>query len=153
MAFNSDGTALLLSDKDNSWKAWDVKTQQELPSPPWLAGEVATIGFGPPRKSLAISTKGTIRLWDDPGQAKDRLELKPPSKPWYLAFSKDGRTLVSWCEDRTLIQWQVVEGTKLHTIILPNRPAALVVARDNRHVIVANANGTIYIYRFPPLPG
>ncbi len=153
MLFNSDGTALLLSDKDSSWRAWDVKTQQELPSPPWLAGEVTTVGFSPPRKSLAVSTKGTIRLWDDPLQAKDRLELRPPSKVWSLAFSKDARTLVSWCEDRTLVQWQVADGTKLHSITFPNRPAALVVARDNRHVIVANGNGTIYIYRLPPLPG
>jgi WD40 repeat protein/serine/threonine protein kinase len=153
MVFNSDGATLLLSDKDKSWKAFDVKTQQELPSPPWLAGEVTAVGFGPPRKTLAVGTQESIRLWDDPLQAKQRIELRPPSRVWYLVFSKDGRSLVSWCEDRTLIQWQVTDGTKLHTITLPTRPAALAVARDNRHVIVANGNGTIYIYRLPPLPG
>src|SRR5262249_47948132 len=104
-------------------------------------------------KNLAVSTKGTIRLWDDPLQAKERLELRPPSKAWYLVLSRDGRTLVSWCEDRTMIQWQISDGTKLHTITLPNRPATMVIARDSRHVIAATATGTIYIYRLPPLPG
>ena len=152
MIFSSDGNTLVLSEKENVWKAWDVKTQRELPTPLWLAGEVTTVGFGPPRASLAVSKQGTIRLWDDAAQTKERIELRPPSRAWYLVFAKDGRTLLSWCEDRTIVQWQVATGTQLHSFPLPARPTALAVARDHRHVIVANPNGTIYIYRLPPPP-
>jgi WD40 repeat protein len=70
-----------------------------------------------------------------------------------LAFSSDGKQLVSIGGDQKLIVWDIASSDALHTAHLPDGTSiSAKFAPDNRHVVTSNSDGTAYVLRLPPRP-
>ena len=67
-----------------------------------------------------------------------------------LAFAH-GPALVAVTPDGQIIHWPHLPSDKHVALALPGSVRAAVVASDGRHVITANTNGTVYVFRLSPI--
>jgi WD40 repeat protein len=128
LAFSPDGTRLASAGSDlwggdHTVRVWDVARGKEL---------VPRAGHGAPISSIAISPggdviatagqDGIVHLWDrGTGRHLSRLEGYP-SRRVRVAFSGDGRQVVSWGAfdaDGTLRIWEAKTGRLLNRFKLP----------------------------------
>ena len=109
IVFSPDGK-LFASGENDKTLLWDVKTGKNLQTLETKhLGE--TLAFHPDSKTLASAGSIGIRLWN----IETGIELSAPLKghkdaPSALAFSTDGRTLISASTDGTLRLWDVKTG-------------------------------------------
>jgi WD40 repeat protein len=66
-----------------------------------------------------------------------------------VAFSPDGKSLVSSGHDGRVILRDAAAGNKVREWQLPGSVPGVAFAPDGRHLATANGNGTIYILRLP----
>jgi WD40 repeat protein len=101
--FSPDGRALLAETHFSGITIWDVGTGQPIRT---LEGE--TFAFSPDGRALAIGdTAGVIQFWDfGAGELLAKIQGHAAGSTIYrLAFTPDGRRLLSAGVDGTLRQW------------------------------------------------
>ncbi len=111
VTFSPDGISLASAGGDDL-RLWDVATGREVRV---VAEGSACIAFSPDGRTLATGTGNTIRLWDVASGKLIRHLTGHGS--WLipaLAFSPDGKRLVSGSRDHTVIIWDVATGQPLH---------------------------------------
>ncbi|MFQ5858224.1 MAG: BTAD domain-containing putative transcriptional regulator, partial [Anaerolineae bacterium] len=124
VAFSPDGQTLASGADDGTITLWDIATSQ--PIHPHLTGHTAGVNgvtFSPDGQTLATgSDDGTIILWDISMQLNTGVATSQPVGPPLtdhtdrvnsVAFSPDGRTLVSGSQDNTIILWDVASRQPL----------------------------------------
>ena len=108
LAFSPDGRLLVSVGKDRHISVWDVQTGMPVGRPLMLddLGESRWIGRVAflPRDSQTMVTgdiAGHVAFWDLKGRLQPRPPLvHPPTHMiWGLAFSPDGRRLLTCCDD------------------------------------------------------
>jgi RNA polymerase sigma factor (sigma-70 family) len=116
--------------------------QPEVLAEPLLLEE----GKQPPRKSLRLEgSESAIR-----GEREKRNSghhQRSRSAIWWGAASPDGQSLASAARDGKVILWEATTGAKYREWQLPGTVYRVVFADDGRHLITANANGTLYVLR------
>ncbi|MDP8963879.1 MAG: serine/threonine protein kinase [Cyanobacteriota bacterium] len=101
VAFSPDGQTLATSNADQSIKLWNVSRGQELRTLIGHSDLVNCVAFSPDGSTLATASwDGSIRLWDvSTGHRQNTLEedsnAQEKGMVWFVAFSRDGQTLVS----------------------------------------------------------
>jgi len=119
------------------------------------AGTVKLLAFHPDNRTLVCGGgDGTLRLctWDG-RQIKPKASLDRHARPVHAAaFAADGQTFVSAGEDCQLIVWDAATGAMKKTWELRFAIHGVAFAQDSRHVVVANANGTLYVFRLGQTP-
>ena len=94
-------------------RLWDVETGTIRRTLPAQKHEVLCVAFSPDGKVLAASQDKIIQLWDV--QTHTVRRSRPleghTSWVWSVAFSPDGRTLVSGSGDGTLLLWELTPHT------------------------------------------
>mgnify|MGYP001825922817 CR=1 FL=1 len=125
-SLSPQGTQLATSGQDNTIRIWKTRTGAELRRTAilddarlehgkWLPHSVrAPLAFSPAQKTLAVAMPDfSVRLWEVPsGKELSRL-TGHTDKVLSLAFSKDGRYLVSGGRDATVRVWETQFGQKM----------------------------------------
>jgi WD40 repeat protein len=126
-AYTPDGKALLTAGRDQTVRLWDVATGKELRRfDPGKAVKVEggramllrpfRVALSSDGKVVAADRGGTVYLWDRrTGKKLHRLQTRQ-SNVTRLAFSPDGKSLIGFCFDQSILVWQVSTGKVLKRI-------------------------------------
>jgi WD40 repeat protein len=112
VAFSSDGKMLASGSYDHTIKLWEVATGTELHT---LRGN-PPVAFSPNGKILGGGYNNSIKLWDVATGAELRTLTGHSKFARSVAFSPDGKSLVSGSFDNTIKLWDVETGTELRTL-------------------------------------
>jgi dipeptidyl aminopeptidase/acylaminoacyl peptidase len=165
LAFSPDGSLLVTASgelgKRGEIKLWDTATGRERISLKGHAEMVNAVAFSSDGKWLASGsgvydkkeerwTDGEIKLWD--ARTGDEVAcLHAHGRPVSgLAFSGDGRILVSVSEDRTVFVWDVAKRQEItNWKDLPASLLAAAVSPDGKTLAVGCGDKKVRLYNLP----
>ena len=171
LAFSLDGTKIVSVGAEGTTVSWrpdhlirltDVKTGRELATLQYVSG-ADKLTFSPDGKTVAFSGFGEIRLWNtETGdeQAIPLADLKagiPHNIPIVLAlaFSPDGRWLVSGTQSGKIQMWDVATGEALVAFAAPTEQenlggiSALAFSPD-RTLLAVGTQNHIHLWEVDP---
>ncbi|WP_438391258.1 WD40 repeat domain-containing protein [Caballeronia sp. DA-9] len=114
-----------------------------------LPGSATALVFNATGDQLAIAHRGGVTLWP-----VDSHVLRPLAWPGYhrsVAWSPDGRYLVSGMEENALHGWRLPDGGDIEMGGYPGQPRSLSFSADSR-VLVTSGGPRVICWRFDP-PG
>ena len=114
LVFSRDGKRLASADYSGTTIVWDVEAGKELRT---IRGWGGSVALDPDGERLAFALEGGTVHTRDVGTGK---EVIPPFRAHlgpitFVAFSPDGRRLVTASWDKTAKLWDAATGTELHT--------------------------------------
>lgn len=150
LAFASDSRSMAVGHIQRGVRILDAVTGTELASiPVSLSNRRQGLAFAEDGATLATAAGGpSVKLWD-PIHKKELPGLRSSTGfngVCGLAFAH-GPSLVLVATDGQIIHWPRLPDDKKVGLALPGAIRSAVVASDGRHLITANMNGTIYIFR------
>src|SRR5262249_12239946 len=110
-----DGKMAFTAGRDNTIRAWDVGTGQELRRFGDPANTPAPAAYSPDCRLLATARHddGIIQVWDlAAGKLLREIEARH-SGIASIVCTRDGKTLVSFDNEETVCQWEAATGKKL----------------------------------------
>jgi RNA polymerase sigma factor (sigma-70 family) len=148
LAVSPDGRLLAVGGDDEVllWSLADEKEVRQLKGP---HNEICTIAFSPDGKQVSASalTYTTIFLWETAtGKRLNDRSAHDGGAVGRLTYSADGQTITSYCNDRTVRQWDAATGRPLRrTEALQTGNHAAAVAPDGKSLASGGWNGQIRI--------
>ena|GEM_PF-5057164 len=116
VAFSSDGNTFANMNSEGQITLWDVTSglvRMTLPSQ--YVSPIKRIAFSPDDSTLAIVSDNSIRLWDFVS-GNIHLFLPGSAAITDLAFSPDGKTLVTVDQDARVTLWDSQSGSTLQVL-------------------------------------
>lgn len=154
LAFSPDGTVLATASGDETAKLWLVATGERLDTLHQPQAEQYVVAFSPDGQYvLAGGADNRIRVWKFVSKAERVINPLVYARFAHegavvgLAFSWDGKTLISAAEDRTMKSWETNSYTEIHLYERQSDEAtALAIAPFENALLVGRADGTLGRY-------
>jgi WD40 repeat protein len=147
LAFTPDGKSLLAAAVgEDGLVLWDVVTGKERGRLGKGMADATAVAISADGKTVAVGFKGaSIRVIDwTTGIDLDRALGMRPS-PTKLAFTPDGRTVVTTCAD-VLVFWDAASGQERRRLAIPGPQAGCYLADDGRTAFIYNHVDDILIW-------
>jgi WD40 repeat protein len=147
LAFSPNGTTLAVAAYVSAPpRLLEVATGQERLS--LKATYVRALAFHPDGSKLATGDRsGVVVLWDAVKGSELVRRQEHKDRVNAVAFSPNGSWLASAGEDGQVLLWGMPTGDKQRGWQLPGPVTSVTFAPDSRHLLLGNANGTIYVLR------
>jgi WD40 repeat protein len=147
---NGQGVAVLLKGKQSV----ELRTiAGALQAGPFRhAGLVSSAAISPDGARIAVATAEGAFLWDSSARpAAAPLQHGAPLRQ--VAFSGDGRRLVTLAEDHSARVWDVRTGQAVTPLLTYDKPVVWIgLAADGRRLAVRCQNGYVYAWDLTPDP-
>ena len=124
LAFSQDPGTLAVASEYHTVVVWTGTTYQTIAAQFKLPDGVTTTAFSPDGAILAADWGGRLDFWDTRSWAKLREIQAYDSQILSIAFSPDGRRLVTMAYDRPLKIWDVASGQSVGQPITAEGPFA-----------------------------
>jgi len=158
VSFSPDGKVLASGGEDNTVKLWDVASGKLIRSINAHIDAVNTVAFSPDGKILASGSGGefglkeaSIKLWDVyNGKFLNELGTtildRHTSRITSVAFSSDGKYLVSASIDKSIRLWDVSTGKILKILSVDKREIEInvIALSKDRKFLAAGLEGNSY---------
>ena len=154
IAASADGKLLATTSFDGPVKIWSIaegRPTQELSKSSRMRG----IDFSPKGNTLAAGSHGnSFTIWKKVTgeESKGRKKVKVPkasknSDVWTVAFSRDGKKLVTGHMDSSVSVWAVKKRKELHNLYVPDASTYDVsFSPDGTLFASAQQNGKVYLW-------
>jgi eukaryotic-like serine/threonine-protein kinase len=161
VAFSPDGRYLVTGNVNNgAVQVWDAGTGREIGTLDTHRREVLGVVFSRDGEHLALASRdGKVKLWDATRLEEDatRLDEKPKARLTLsarvagpgvnVAFSPDGRRLVTGGEENTVKIWDVQNGADLQTLRGHNGDVYTVAfSPDGRWIASAGEDSAVKVW-------
>jgi WD40 repeat protein len=159
VAFSPDGGRVVSGSYDNTIRLWDAATAHEIGAP--LVGHtspVLSVAFSPDGQRIVSgsgdlnareSSDTTVRIWDAATGREIGAPLTGQKLPVLsVAFSPDGRRIVSGSVDQTLRLWDATTGQEIGAPLTGHSGSVWSVAfsRDGQRIVSGSDDDTIRIW-------
>jgi WD40 repeat protein len=161
VAFSHDGLRIVSGSRDKTLRVWDALSGLTI-GPPFKGHTraVNSVAFSPDSRRIASgagdyygpfwwSSDNTVRIWDASSGQQIGLSLKGHTSPVYaVAFSPDGRRIVSGSRDETLRVWDAESGQPMGPPLQGHTSAVTSVgfSPDGRLILSGSADATVRIW-------
>jgi eukaryotic-like serine/threonine-protein kinase len=157
VAFSTGGKRIVSGSLDGTLKVWDAATGQELLTIEAHAGRVVSVAFSPDEKRIVSascnspdgggaggSRDNTLKVWDA-ATGQEIRTLKGHTAPVSrVAFSPDGRRIVSGSLDETLKVWDAATGQELLTLKGHTHwVTSVAFSPDGKQIVSGSGDGTL----------
>ncbi|MEO8436521.1 MAG: protein kinase [Pyrinomonadaceae bacterium] len=145
VALSADGSRLVAVTSEGSVVFLDAHSWKSLGELPAHRDHGRAAAFSPNGQLVATGAENIV-LWDVATQAK-LARLEHPADVWGLAFSPDGRSLVSTHGDGAILVWDVAERQRIANLNEHSDPVrAVTFSADGKHLASASEDGSVIIW-------
>jgi WD40 repeat protein len=153
VAFNFDGKILASGSEDKTVKLWSLETSEEICTLKGHSDTILCVAFSPNENILATSGDAndkTIKIWN---LDKNKVSTLRGHSDWFgginsVAFSPDGKTLVSGSKDKTVKLWHIDKEKELSTFTGHSDEVYRAVFNPNAKLIAScNKDNSLKVWR------
>ncbi len=117
MCLSPDGNQLISASDDSTLKLWDINTWEVICTFEGHTDYVSKAAIAPGGLVVSVSKDQTVKVWDsNTGYCLHTLQGHN-SWVYMLAVSPDGSKAITASVNGTMIVWDLINGTRLNTIV------------------------------------
>jgi WD40 repeat protein len=108
--------------------------------------EMRALAFSPDSKRIASAAGATVRLWEAATGKEIHLLESHWRAPSAIVLSPDGKTLLTWGDDRIVRRWQTATGKQLGVLPAPQGTTLAAFSSNGKIVAFANEDNFIRLH-------